>query len=215
MVKIAPSILSANFANLSQDIKSLDEAGADLYHIDVMDGHFVPNLTFGLKVISEIRHLTQKIFDVHLMVDNPQSYFEDLRKANVNMVSFHFEATKHHNSLLQHLKKLDLQAGIALNPSTPIHMLDDIIEDLDFILIMSVNPGFGGQKFLKNTFKKLNDLNNRYKVSYPNLQIQVDGGVDETNIAQLKKLNIDIAVAGTSVFKNNDLKNNIELLKNK
>lgn len=215
MVKIAPSILSANFANLSQDIKSLDEAGADLYHIDVMDGHFVPNLTFGLKVISEIRHLTQKIFDVHLMVDNPQSYFEDLKKANVNMVSFHFEATKHHNSLLQHLKKLDLQAGIALNPSTPIHMLDDIIEDLDFILIMSVNPGFGGQKFLKNTFKKLNDLNNRYKVSYPNLQIQVDGGVDETNIAQLKNLNIDIAVAGTSVFKNNDLKNNIELLKNK
>ncbi len=215
MVKIAPSILSANFANLGEDVKALDKAGADLYHIDVMDGHFVPNLTFGLKVINEIRCLTDKAFDVHLMVDNPQNYFEDLKKAKVDMVSFHFEATNHHNSLVQHLKKLDLKAGIALNPSTPIFMLDNIIEDLDFVLIMSVNPGFGGQKFIQNTFKKLHELNDRYKVNYPNLQIQVDGGVDEANIAQLKSLNIDIAVAGTSVFKNNDLKNNIALLKNK
>ena len=177
-----------------------------------MDGIFVPNLTFGAKIVKDIRELTKKPFDVHLMVQNPQNYISTMHQAGANMLSFHFEATTHHHKLLNEIKSLNMKAGIAINPSTPYFLLEDIIQMLDFIVIMSVNPGFGGQKFIENTYKKVEKIYNTYTKN-TNILLEIDGGVDSTNASELQRLGANILVAGTSIFYKENYINNIKQLK--
>ncbi len=201
---IAPSILSADFANLQRDIEMLNQSEADWIHVDVMDGVFVPNISFGFPVIKQVKKYAQKPLDVHLMIVDPDRYLKQFKEAGADGITVHMEACTHLNRTVQLIKELGCKAGVALNPHTPVDTLVDIIDDLDLVLIMSVNPGFGGQKFLSNTYKKLNDLTALLQKSGKQLQIEVDGGVDQANINQLIAAGATAFVAGNSVFSSSD-----------
>lgn len=205
-MKIAPSLLAADFSRLADEIKDIEKGGADLLHLDVMDGHFVPNLSFGMPVLQSIRPVTQLPFDVHLMTENPECYIEELSKLSVSMISFHSEAVIHLDRVIQLIRGKGVQAGIALNPGTPIHVLDEVLPLLDFVLIMSVNPGFGGQKFIPYCQDKVSMLKEEIIRKNLSVKIEVDGGVNRKNAELLKKAGADILVAGSSVFGQDDRK---------
>ncbi|WP_439555853.1 ribulose-phosphate 3-epimerase [Dyadobacter sp.] len=214
MAEIAPSILAADFGNLQRDVEMLNASSAGYIHVDVMDGVFVPNISFGIPVCEAVYKHAAKPLDVHLMIEKPDRYFEAFKKAGAWGLTVHYEACTHLHRNIQHLKELGLSAGVALNPHTPIELLSDILEDIDLVLIMSVNPGFGGQKFIENTYKKIAKLNAlREKFGY-SFKIEVDGGVNLDNAPQLVKEGVDILVAGSFVFNSNDPAATIEKLKN-
>ena len=200
MVKIAPSILSANFAELGRDVERLSKAGAEFIHIDVMDGHFVPNISFGMPIIKSIRDKSDKIFDVHLMIENPSKYIDDFIEAGADMITVHYESEKHLDRTIQYIKSKGKMAAVALNPATPVSLLKNIISELDMVLIMTVNPGFGGQKFIQYTVDKVKEVKELSDKYNKNLMIQVDGGIDSTNVQKVIDAGANVIVAGSAVF---------------
>ncbi len=210
---IAPSILSADFSKLGSEVEMLNSSEADWIHVDVMDGVFVPNISFGFPVIEKIKEYATKPLDVHLMIINPDHYFEKFKSAGADILTIHYEAETHLHRAVSAIKELGMKAGVALNPHTPIVLLEDIIHDLDLVLIMSVNPGFGGQKFISNTYNKISRLKKLINDSGSKALIEVDGGVNLTNSAKLYKTGVDILVAGNSVFSSVSPKQTIKEIK--
>lgn len=217
MALLAPSILSANFACLERDIREAEEAGADLLHVDVMDGRFVPNITVGIPVVESIRKVTELPLDVHLMIVEPEKYIPEFIKAGADWVSFHFEAAVHHHRIVEQIKELGAKAGIVINPSTPVSFLEEILPYLDFVLVMSVNPGFGGQRFIPTSVEKIKKLKSLKEELNRELLIEVDGGIKVENVESVLKAGADVIVAGSAVFKG-DISTNVrafkEILKN-
>jgi ribulose-phosphate 3-epimerase len=197
---IAPSILSADFSNLQPDIEMINNSEADWFHVDVMDGVFVPNISFGFPVVKAIHKYAKKPLDVHLMIVDPDRYIQAFKEAGASILTVHYEACTHLHRTVQAIKASGMQAGVAINPHTPVHLLEDIISELDLICIMSVNPGFGGQKFIANTYSKISVLRNMLLAKNLSAKIEVDGGVDLNNISLLIKAGADVFVAGNTVF---------------
>jgi ribulose-phosphate 3-epimerase len=199
-IEIAPSILAANFAKLGDEIRAVEEGGADVIHVDVMDGHFVPNISIGIPVVASLRKATQLPLDVHLMIERPEEYIDDFVKAGANRVLVHQEATVHLDRALAMIREQGAEAGAAINPATPVAMLAEVLDKVDTVLVMSVNPGFGGQRFIPGAFEKIRQLNQwraRYNLDF---RIEVDGGVDAENAAELAQAGANTLVAGTSIF---------------
>ena len=211
MVKIAPSILSADFSTLGEEVKAIDDAGCDYIHIDVMDGHFVPNLTFGPPIISSIRRWTDKVFDVHLMIDPAQQYLEDYAKAGADIITVHAEADKHLDRSLQVIKDLGKKAGVSLNPHTPVNVIEHVLDRLDMVLIMSVNPGFGGQSFIPSALDKIRQV--KAMIGDRDIEIEVDGGVNAGTAKEVVEAGADVLVAGSAVFKGDDYAKTIQAIK--
>jgi len=210
---IAPSVLAADFANLQRDVEMLNESQADWIHIDIMDGMFVPNISFGLPVCEAIYKHAKKPLDVHLMIEQPDRYLEDFRNAGAATITVHYEVCDHLHRTLQVIKSLDCKAGVALNPHTNVQLLEDIICDIDMVCIMSVNPGFGGQKFIENTYKKVRQLKEIIVENDAKTLIEIDGGVNANNAPLLMEAGADVLVAGSFVFKSLDPLATIEELK--
>ena len=204
MIKIAPSILSADFSRLAEEIQAVDQAGADYIHVDVMDGHFVPNITIGPLVVAALRKVTDKPLDVHLMIENPDLYIADFAKAGADIISVHQEAVPHLHRTVQLIKSLGKQAGVSLNPATPVETLDVILDQLDLVLVMSVNPGFGGQAFISSALDKIRALRQRITQRGLATELQVDGGIKVDNIREVVAAGADVLVAGSAVFNAND-----------
>jgi ribulose-phosphate 3-epimerase len=199
-IEIAPSILASNLAKLADEVKKVEDGGADVIHFDVMDGHFVPNLSLGIPILESLRKATRLPVDVHLMIEQPEEYIEDFIRAGADRVLVHQEATAHLDRALEMIRENGAQAGAVINPATPVVMLSDVLDKLDTVLVMSVNPGFGGQKFIPNAFEKIRQLNQwraRYNAAF---RIEVDGGVDLDNAAELAQAGANTLVAGTSIF---------------
>lgn len=197
---IAPSLLSANFLCLENDCKMLNESQADWYHLDIMDGRFVPNISFGIPVVEHLRKATTKTLDVHLMIVEPEKYAEQFKKAGADILTVHIEACNHLHRNIQQIKSLGMKAGVAVNPHTSINLLDDILEDIDLVCLMSVNPGFGGQKFINQTLNKISVLKNKIIQKNLNVLIEIDGGVTLNNASEIVKAGADVLVAGSTVF---------------
>jgi ribulose-phosphate 3-epimerase len=210
MKYIAPSILSADFSKLGDEIRSVEAAGADWIHVDVMDGHFVPNITIGPLVVEAVRRVTSLPLDIHLMIENPDRYIEDFAKAGADLISVQVEACVHLNRTIHMIKECDRRAGVVLNPSTPLSSLEWIMEDVDFIMIMSVNPGFGGQKFIPNSLDRVRALRKMIRDRGLETLIEIDGGVNEKTIKNISDAGVDVFVAGSAIFKNSDYKKTID-----
>jgi len=216
LIKISPSILSADFSKLGEEIIALEKAGADYIHIDVMDGHFVPNITIGPEVIKRLRPITKLTFDVHLMIEPVDSFIKDFAEAGADIITFHPEATKNLSKTIELVKSFGKKVGVSLKPKSPISLLESCLEQIDLILIMSVNPGFGGQKFMPEVLDKMKLLKNIVNEKKLNIDIEIDGGINFNNSKKAKDYGANILVSGSTVFNENngDLKKNIHLLRN-
>ena len=210
---VAPSVLSADFGNLARDVRAICDAGCDLVHVDVMDGHFVPNLTIGPVVVSAIAKAATKPLDIHLMVQNNTFFVDLFAPLKPEYITFHIEEEKHPHRLIQHIRSLGIKPGVVLNPHTPAEAVEYLLGDVDMILVMSVNPGFGGQKFIPTVVEKIRRLKTLRDTINPNCLIEIDGGVGSSNIAELKESGVDICVAGSYVFGANDYKTAIDSLR--
>ena len=213
MVKIAPSILASDFSRLGEEIKELQRVKVDFIHIDVMDGVFVPNISFGIPIIKSIRKLTNIPFDVHLMITEPSKFIEDFAKAGADIITVHYEADNHIDRTINYIKSFGIKAGVALNPGTPVSVLNDIISLIDMVLIMSVNPGFGGQKHIRYTLDKLKQVKELSITKNKELLIEVDGGIVKENIKEVVAYGANVIVAGSSIFENGEIEKNINLLR--
>lgn len=213
MKKIAPSILSADFGRLAEEIAAVEEAGADWIHIDVMDGHFVPNITIGPGVVASLRKTTKLPFDVHLMIENPEQYIEAFVAAGSDMITVHVEAARHLHRTLTRIKEHGVKAGVSLNPATPLSLIEPILTELDLLLIMTVNPGFGGQKFISGVLPKIKNARDIVSYLSPQILIEVDGGVTLDNIRTVADAGADIMVAGAAVFGSENYARTIQAMK--
>jgi ribulose-phosphate 3-epimerase len=214
MVKIAPSILAADFSKLGDEVKAVEDAGADWIHVDVMDGNFVPNITIGPLVVESIRKVTSLPLDVHLMINNADHYIKDFASAGADILTVHVEACPHLNRTLQLIRDQKVRSGVVLNPATPLSSIEEVLHDIDMVLLMSVNPGFGGQKFIQSAIDKisnLSDIMNHYDQEF---ELEVDGGIKLDNVAEIKEAGATVLVAGTAIFKADDYKKAIEELRN-
>ena len=211
--KIAPSILAADFGNLSRDCEIVNKSNADWFHLDVMDGLFVPNISFGMPIVRSIRKMTKKPLDVHLMIIEPERYIDKFVDIGSDILTVHIEATSHMDNILDKIKNSSIKSGIAINPDTPINKLEDYISKVDLVCLMGVHAGFGGQKFIEKTFDRLVELKSLINSKNSSALIEIDGGVDNTNSKKLKSLGADILVAGSYIFKSADINNAIDSLK--
>ncbi len=212
-MKISPSILSADFTRLKEELKALEAAGADYVHVDVMDGHFVPNITIGPFVVEAIKKATRLPLDVHLMIEEPERYIDDFAKAGSSIITVHVEATRHLHKVVQMIKDKGLKAGVSLNPATPVNTLDDIIGDVDLVLIMSVNPGFSGQGFIPSALKKIEAVRRMIGETGRNIELEVDGGIKVNNIKEAALAGADVFVSGSGVFGSGDYGKTIEAMR--
>ena len=209
MIKLAPSILSADFARLLEDVKKVEEAGCEYLHIDVMDGHFVPNITLGPNIVKSLRKDVNMIFDAHLMIENPDMYIKDFAEAGCDIIVVHQEACKHLHRTIQNIKSYNIKAGVALNPATPIETIKHVLKDVDMVLIMTVNPGFGGQSFIDSMIDKIRELKAIVDEQNLNIDIQVDGGIKPSNVADVVKAGANVIVAGSAIFNSSDIKETV------
>ncbi|MGM0803342.1 MAG: ribulose-phosphate 3-epimerase [Bacillota bacterium] len=213
MIKIAPSILSADFSKLGDDIKAVEEAGADYIHVDVMDGHFVPNITIGPLVVQAIRPVTKLPLDVHLMIENPDRYIEEFAKAGADIISVHVEASPHLHRTVQLIKQHGVKAGVVINPATSVDSIRHILQDVDLVLLMTVNPGFGGQAFIESVVPKIKEVSDLVKTQGLNVEIEVDGGVNPKTARLCVEAGANVLVAGSAIYGKKDLKGAIEAIR--
>lgn len=213
MIKLAPSILSADFSNLIHDVIKVEKGGADMLHIDVMDGHFVPNITIGPLIVEALRPKSSLVFDVHLMIENPDSYIPAFAKAGADIITVHAEACRHLHRTIQNIKNQGVKAAVALNPATPLEALNYILDDVDMVLLMTVNPGFGGQSFIKSSISKIKALKAIISERGLNIDIQVDGGINLNNLKEVAAAGANVIVAGSAVFGAKDVENTVRAFK--